>query len=839
LVIIVERWQRMILTLEIVGHQSGLPGFSGGKQFGPNGGTIGRLPDNDWVLPDPYISGRHALIRYVGGKFYIEDISTNGVFLNAPDNRLQRSRPQLLEEGDRIYIDEYEIGVRFVEEASVAVPPPPQPQVQAQQRPFSPGPGSAAMPVAAPQPIPRPQPPPIARPQPQFKPPAPSQPQPQSMGMSVPPATMQMPVAPVSQSPSVEPIMVARPSAPPARPAPRRIAAPDNDLRLLGLDDRQPSSPAPVARVPDLLEMGRPSAASYPRNSDLMSASPQALPQGDAALDSYAVPDPNEQDDLSLASLREAISVAAAPPSLPPPVVPRATPLPGAGGNGNNGYRPLGANPLGSNAGAKLGTNGPNEMARKAGNSPADATLAFPPSTEPQNGSVAKTAGSSVIIPDDYDPLEDDLGSEATSELPNVMAPPPTNGAYNSGRMTMAQPPIAAPRRPAISQPVPSSKADLAPPPLPPRGGNPRTPSPPIVTPPAQQALPPMAPPAPQNVSVAPPQAPAPMPVPAKISAPVAPPPAASTAPPPPSIPVPTPGPAARGPANAAPGSTGVGRPIGGATARTEEPNRPMIPPPAVPRPMRPAVVPYPGRKPPVPAATNGMAAPQVQPSAESVPATTANAQLTPKTQPVANAQPADTGAMAAVLEAAGLQLSDVPPEFSSNLGRILRVAVAGMIEVLRAQQSIKDEFRMRMTAFKNVDNNPLKLSGTPEEALQSLFVGQNGNSSGPVEAFEEAFREVRNHELAMLDGMRVAYEFMLAEFDPDRVQEDFNSSSSRGSILGKSAKSRYWDFYREKYGEIVSDGEASFRNRFGDEFAKAYEEQLERLNALDRNRGK
>src|SRR5882757_2300015 len=115
----------MILTLEIVGHQSGLPGFSGSKQFGVNGGTIGRLPDNDWVLPDPYISGRHALIRYVGGKFYVEDISTNGVFLNAPDNRLQRSRPQLLQEDDRIYIDEYEIRVRLIEEVAAAVPAQP------------------------------------------------------------------------------------------------------------------------------------------------------------------------------------------------------------------------------------------------------------------------------------------------------------------------------------------------------------------------------------------------------------------------------------------------------------------------------------------------------------------------------------------------------------------------------------------------------------------------------------------------------------------------------------------------------------------------------------------
>src|SRR5688572_724079 len=85
----------MILTLEVIGEQAQDLGASGRKIFNAIGGTIGRLPDNDWVFPDPYVSGRHALIRYLNGKYFIEDTSTNGVFVNTPDHRSEEHTSEL------------------------------------------------------------------------------------------------------------------------------------------------------------------------------------------------------------------------------------------------------------------------------------------------------------------------------------------------------------------------------------------------------------------------------------------------------------------------------------------------------------------------------------------------------------------------------------------------------------------------------------------------------------------------------------------------------------------------------------------------------------------------
>jgi predicted component of type VI protein secretion system len=46
----------------------------------------------------------------------------------------------------------------------------------------------------------------------------------------------------------------------------------------------------------------------------------------------------------------------------------------------------------------------------------------------------------------------------------------------------------------------------------------------------------------------------------------------------------------------------------------------------------------------------------------------------------------------------------------------------------------------------------------------------------------------------------------------------------------------RYWEQYRAKIRDMVSDTDTNFRNLFGDEFVDAYEEQLKRLKAEGRS---
>jgi len=105
------------LRLEIISRHRKSLGERSVKQFGHDGGTIGRSLESDWVLPDEQrlLSGRHASIDYRSGSYYLVDTSTNGVFVNDSDEPVGRGKPQRLFTDDRIRIGDYEMKVHVDE----------------------------------------------------------------------------------------------------------------------------------------------------------------------------------------------------------------------------------------------------------------------------------------------------------------------------------------------------------------------------------------------------------------------------------------------------------------------------------------------------------------------------------------------------------------------------------------------------------------------------------------------------------------------------------------------------------------------------------------------------
>lgn len=199
--------------------------------------------------------------------------------------------------------------------------------------------------------------------------------------------------------------------------------------------------------------------------------------------------------------------------------------------------------------------------------------------------------------------------------------------------------------------------------------------------------------------------------------------------------------------------------------------------------------------------------------------------------------KPTSEAQLQALLDAAGIEGLDPSTEAAQTLGGMLRVALSGIMESLRMRERMKDDLRMKGTSFKAADNNPLKFSANVADAFHNLLVKRNPAYLPPVDAFEEAFHDVRDHQVALPAAMRLAFESMLSQFDPLRLQEEFDRQM-KGSILGVPGKLRYWDLYRDKYGDLIKDAEAGFRTLFGDAFARAYEEHLERLKPPGRSPG-
>ncbi len=168
----------------------------------------------------------------------------------------------------------------------------------------------------------------------------------------------------------------------------------------------------------------------------------------------------------------------------------------------------------------------------------------------------------------------------------------------------------------------------------------------------------------------------------------------------------------------------------------------------------------------------------------------------------------------------------------SPDMQQMLGVVVDGVMDVLRARAEIKNTFRLPVTIIQRSENNPLKFAPTAEEALQKIMAPPNAAFlSGPA-AFDDAFDDIRCHQMAMLAGVRAAFESLLAHFGPDRLEQEVDGGK-RSAFGGKA---RYWEKYRENFEGLIKNPDDCFRRLFGDEFARAYEEQLARLKSARRN---
>jgi type VI secretion system protein len=99
------------LQLRIISDHRRLLGERSSVVFDGAGGNIGRAADNDWVLPDPqrFVSAHHARIHHRDGLYVLEDISTNGVYINDDDRPVSKRGAHVLQNGDIIRFGEYQV----------------------------------------------------------------------------------------------------------------------------------------------------------------------------------------------------------------------------------------------------------------------------------------------------------------------------------------------------------------------------------------------------------------------------------------------------------------------------------------------------------------------------------------------------------------------------------------------------------------------------------------------------------------------------------------------------------------------------------------------------------
>jgi type VI secretion system FHA domain protein len=236
----------------------------------------------------------------------------------------------------------------------------------------------------------------------------------------------------------------------------------------------------------------------------------------------------------------------------------------------------------------------------------------------------------------------------------------------------------------------------------------------------------------------------------------------------------------------------------------------------------------------PDPAATRFSNAPDLQRVGPDD-ATIIGSELPARSPPIPAVQaPSDTkdaGIFQEFLDGAGLAGVEIPahlrPQVLRIAGEIVREFVQGSIDVLAARATIKNELRAQRTILSASENNPLKFSPDAHYALTQFFTPSGTAYLPPVRAVREAFDDLKEHEMAVMAGLRGALESVLRRIDPKQLANQQKDPKGLDSLFPKRRKAKLWNQWEQQYKDLKAAAGDDFDRLIGSEFVTMYEEYI------------
>jgi type VI secretion system FHA domain protein len=184
-----------------------------------------------------------------------------------------------------------------------------------------------------------------------------------------------------------------------------------------------------------------------------------------------------------------------------------------------------------------------------------------------------------------------------------------------------------------------------------------------------------------------------------------------------------------------------------------------------------------------------------------------------------------------AFCKGAGIDISALPTDAHATMltlaGQLLREVVHGMMEANKSRGEIKTRQDAVNPASLVSTNNPLKNAVSVDDGLLKLLDTHNSRYLGPVESIRESFTDLHCHQQAIISGMHAALNGIISRLDPGELQDRFDRTLNRGSLMGAANKLKYWDMYAEFFQVVNQRNSDGLPMSFADEFAQVYHERL------------
>ena len=179
------------------------------------------------------------------------------------------------------------------------------------------------------------------------------------------------------------------------------------------------------------------------------------------------------------------------------------------------------------------------------------------------------------------------------------------------------------------------------------------------------------------------------------------------------------------------------------------------------------------------------------------------------------------------LLTAIGVDPAALSPDAAdravSALAAFVVEAAEGLVEVLETRRTLKDELHLDHTRLGATDNNPFKFFASGREALRQMVVKDPPGFLTLAAGAEEAFADVREHEIATMTAIQAAAATLLGRLSPSAIEAQADS----GGFLGRVDKARLWDRYVELHGRTLETLDVAVAELVAQHYARALQQRL------------
>jgi len=187
-------------------------------------------------------------------------------------------------------------------------------------------------------------------------------------------------------------------------------------------------------------------------------------------------------------------------------------------------------------------------------------------------------------------------------------------------------------------------------------------------------------------------------------------------------------------------------------------------------------------------------------------------------------------GFVAAFERGAGMPAGSVAASgeeaFAEELGALFKLVTQNLQAMLAARAETKSAMRSsERTMIGALENNPLKFSPTPEDALRIMFGTKSRSYLDATKTVEESFRDLQKHQLQTFAAMQQALQALIEDLDPQGIEEVTAKDGGLAGIVG-SRRAKYWDTYVERFRAKSGRHERGMIDAFMILFSEMYDRQ-------------